>query len=84
MTIDEALWQLIMTILNSIIREKPPKTDSSQELQHWMCEVHNIVNDSLDKPQFNCKYVGSRWKSCDESLEGACAIQPHSRRGNED
>lgn len=57
-----------------IIRKKPPQTATSQDLQLWMCEVHNLVNDSLGKPSFNCSLVGMRWQGCDETDGGACAI----------
>jgi len=57
-----------------IIRKTPPRTATGGDLQQWMCEVHNLVNDSLGKPSFNCSLVGMRWQGCDEIEGGACAI----------
>jgi len=32
----------------------PPKVNSRQELSTWMCELHNLVNVDLGKPQTDC------------------------------
>jgi FAD-linked sulfhydryl oxidase len=36
------------------MKEKPPKLDSREEFALWVCEQHNLVNEKLMKPQFNC------------------------------
>ncbi len=42
-------------------RRNPPAVNSRQEFQLWTCQVHNVVNRSLGKPEFNCRVVGARW-----------------------
>ncbi|KAL6779869.1 ERV1B [Auxenochlorella protothecoides x Auxenochlorella symbiontica] len=59
-------------------RNNPPRVASGPELQQYMCEVHNQVNQRLRKPAFNCALAGARWRAldCDEDGVAACAIQP--------
>ena len=40
-----------------IIKKMPPKVDDRSSLVEWMCNVHNIVNQKLLKPIFNCSLV---------------------------
>ncbi|GAB6030456.1 hypothetical protein CHUAL_007324 [Chamberlinius hualienensis] len=57
------------------LREKlktlPPKTGSQREFSQWMCQLHNKVNVSLGKQEFDCSLVNQRWRygwkdgSCD-------------------
>eukprot|EP00884_Botryococcus_braunii_P023461 jgi/Botrbrau1/979/Bobra.114_1s0020.1 len=58
-----------------IVRDNPPQTKSADELQQWMCKVHNIVNKQLGKPVFNCRLVQARWTmlECGED-QTACAL----------
>lgn len=44
-----------------IVARYPPDTSSGMALQQWTCGVHNVVNDSLGKPRFNCAVVDARW-----------------------
>ena len=55
-------------------RHHPPKVDSGATLRLWMCEVHNEVNKSISKPNFNCKFVDSRWGALDCGDQLACAL----------
>ena len=48
-----------------IVKVHPPQVGSREALSRWMCDVHNVVNRSLDKPVFNCAIVSSRWKGLD-------------------
>ncbi|XP_050426482.1 FAD-linked sulfhydryl oxidase ALR [Adelges cooleyi] len=48
----------------------PPKTDSQESLSQWVCEVHNMVNRKLGKPQFDCTKVMERWR--DGWKDGRC------------
>jgi FAD-linked sulfhydryl oxidase len=57
-----------------ILKANPVQVDSGAELAQWMCQVHNIVNRSLDKPKFPCQRVDARWGAL-ECDEGACDLQ---------
>lgn len=37
-----------------MLEEHPIRTDNNRELSIWLCELHNVVNDRLHKPQFPC------------------------------
>jgi hypothetical protein len=56
----EALTPALTPVLTAR-RRHPPAVRSKHELQQWMCSVHNVVNQSLGKPAFNCDVVGARW-----------------------
>eukprot|EP00850_Spirogloea_muscicola_P005213 SM000023S07669 [mRNA] locus=s23:771645:773447:- [translate_table: standard] len=58
-----------------VLKSSPPQTGSGVELAQWMCRVHNIVNRSLDKPQFPCRQVDARWGALDCGEEGACSLE---------
>ncbi|ORX44315.1 hypothetical protein BCR36DRAFT_334687 [Piromyces finnis] len=47
---------------SKILEENPPEVDSRDAASQWACKVHNIVNEALNKEQFNCNLVGDRWK----------------------
>eukprot|EP00995_Heteronema_vittatum_P008208 NODE_3387_length_674_cov_233.963200_g2413_i0.p1 GENE.NODE_3387_length_674_cov_233.963200_g2413_i0~~NODE_3387_length_674_cov_233.963200_g2413_i0.p1 ORF type:complete len:131 (-),score=14.81 NODE_3387_length_674_cov_233.963200_g2413_i0:180-572(-) len=36
------------------IEEAPPRLESREALSVWVCELHNKVNDVLDKPIMDC------------------------------
>lgn len=57
-----------------ILKANPVQADSGAELAQWMCQVHNVVNRSLDKPKFPCQRVDARWGALDCN-EGACDLQ---------
>lgn len=46
------------------IELSPPKTESRDDLCIWLCEQHNIVNQKLNKPLFQCTMdkLDERWK----------------------
>lgn len=44
------------------IKEHPPRTKNREDLSQWFCEQHNIVNEKVGKPKFDCKYVLQRWR----------------------
>ena len=64
-----------------IVKVHPPQVGSGEALSRWMCDVHNAVNRSLDKPVFNCAVVSSRWKdldgdgSCGDESETGCRLR---------
>ena len=40
------------------------RTKSRKDLCTWLCEQHNIVNEKLGKPMFDCsmKNLDKRWR----------------------
>ena len=53
-----------------IVKVHPPQVESRESLSRWMCDVHNVVNRSLNKPVFNCAVVSGRWQGLDD--DGSC------------
>lgn len=43
------------------IQKKPPPLSSRSDLEQWMCQQHNAVNEKLGKPSFDCSKVQERW-----------------------
>ncbi|KAM3172455.1 hypothetical protein ACTXT7_014493 [Hymenolepis weldensis] len=49
----------------------PPKVHSREALSGWLCLQHNLVNQKIGKPLFDCSKVLERWRfgwkdgSCD-------------------
>ncbi|CAL8461726.1 g1257 [Coccomyxa elongata] len=64
-----------------IVRRNAPATGNAQELQQWMCNVHNNVNRSLGKAEFNCELVDARWSGLDCGDDMACDITSRMGRG---
>jgi FAD-linked sulfhydryl oxidase len=52
------------------IVKSPPDLSSRLGLSTWMCQQHNIVNQKLGKPEFDCRKVLERWK--DGPKDGRC------------
>lgn len=44
-----------------MIAEYPIKASTRSELMHYICEIHNIVNQRIDKPIFPCDKVEEIW-----------------------
>jgi Erv1 / Alr family len=55
-------------------RSDPPRVGSKQELEQWMCALHNRVNRKLGKEQFNCEFVRSRWQPLDCDEQASCTL----------
>lgn len=49
-----------------VLADHPVRADDNKELSLWLCEVHNIVNERLNKPLFPCNLdaLKERWGSC--------------------
>ena len=47
------------------LTRNPPRVGGQRELAVWMCEVHNEVNERLNKPTFDCSRTHERWKTGD-------------------
>lgn len=47
----------------SVLKEfGPPKVRSGTELRTWLCEMHNVVNQSVGKRKFDCSWqLEERW-----------------------
>lgn len=45
------------------INKMPPKLESRTALALWFCQMHNKVNEKLNKPQFDCSKVDERWRT---------------------
>ena len=48
--------------LRETLAEMPARADSAYEFKQYMCELHNVVNGRLDKPDFDCERVDERWQ----------------------
>ena len=44
-----------------MLQKEGVKADSREELVHYICKIHNIVNKVLNKPQFDCKKAFDIW-----------------------
>ena len=45
-----------------VLRKYPPQTGSRDAASQWGCFVHNLVNDRLRKPLFDCGTVSEAYK----------------------
>ncbi|OCB85544.1 FAD-dependent thiol oxidase [Sanghuangporus baumii] len=54
------------------IQRSPPDVSNRENLSRWLCQQHNIVNERLGKPLFDCsiKSLDERWK--DGPSDGRC------------
>ena len=51
----------------SLLKESPPKLDTADHFQQWLCETHNKVNLRLKKEEFDCSRLDERWDcGCNE------------------
>ena len=54
----------------SLLKESPPELGSKFAFNLWLCRLHNKVNLSLGKPEFDCSRLNDRWRcGCELSLE---------------
>ena len=47
--------------LLKMLQKDGVKADSREELVHYICKIHNIVNKVLNKQQFDCKKAFDIW-----------------------
>jgi FAD-linked sulfhydryl oxidase len=45
-----------------ILEQYPPQVGSRGNAALWACHVHNQVNKSLKKPEFDCNHIGDFYK----------------------
>ncbi|KAJ1513326.1 hypothetical protein HMI54_001687 [Coelomomyces lativittatus] len=48
--------------LTDYLTSHPPQVHSYLDLNQWLCDFHNAVNQQLGKPIFDCTRVLERWK----------------------
>lgn len=48
--------------LSETLVEMPVRANSAREFKQYMCDLHNVVNGRLDKPDFDCDRVDERWQ----------------------
>ncbi|WWC93033.1 uncharacterized protein L201_007997 [Kwoniella dendrophila CBS 6074] len=42
------------TEFQQLLKQYPPQTSSRKSASLWLCHVHNLVNERLGKPEFDC------------------------------
>mmetsp|Transcript_22960 Transcript_22960/g.80122 ORF Transcript_22960/g.80122 Transcript_22960/m.80122 type:complete len:190 (+) Transcript_22960:6462-7031(+) len=49
-----------------MLAEYPPDTRSNLHLSQWLCSLHNVVNERVGNPTFECTKEGlqERWGDC--------------------
>ena len=53
-----------------VLEKNPPDVKNRESVSQWTCKVHNLVNERLNKPIFDCAKVGDLWKcGCAEEEE---------------
>ena len=48
--------------LRNYMKTNPPRLADRHDLEQWLCEAHNEVNEMLGKPRFDCTKVAERWR----------------------
>jgi FAD-linked sulfhydryl oxidase len=46
------------THFRQLLADYPPQTSSRSAAAGWLCYLHNMVNERLEKPIFDCNDVG--------------------------
>lgn len=70
-----------------ILKKYPPQTSSRNAAAGWLCYAHNIVNERLKKPIFDCTKIGDFYDcGCgDEDKKGdKTADKKPEKRGEPD
>ena len=49
------------THFSDLLKEYPIKKFSRQELSGYVCFLHNLINEKLSKPRFDCEKVSEYW-----------------------
>ena len=57
-----------------IVSRHPPDVSNGLAFEKWLCTTHNEVNLRLDKEQFDCTLIHTRWRGleCSET-NNACS-----------
>lgn len=63
-----------------LMQRYPPRVGSRQEIAQWTCEAHNLVNERLGKPNYNCTGIEQKYLcGCAEGSEEewAAVLESH-------
>ncbi|TPX60750.1 hypothetical protein SpCBS45565_g07438 [Spizellomyces sp. 'palustris'] len=53
-----------------VLEANPPDVTTRETISQWACKVHNVVNERLKKPIFDCAKLAETWKcGCAENEE---------------
>jgi mitochondrial FAD-linked sulfhydryl oxidase len=81
-TVKEAATQLLNSLsllypcsycakhLKKEFQERPPIVDSRTNLEQYLCDLHNEVNERLGKQKFDCSRIRERWR--EGPKDGSC------------
>lgn len=56
--------------LREELAQQTPVTSSRGGFARWLCQMHNRVNERLEKPAFDCSTLDDRWR--DGPADGSC------------
>jgi len=51
-----------------LLKEYPPQTSTRKIASLWLCYIHNLINERLEKPEFDCSNL-------DEAYDCGCGEQ---------
>ncbi|RKO89016.1 hypothetical protein BDK51DRAFT_19153, partial [Blyttiomyces helicus] len=54
-----------------VLEGNPPDVTNRETISLWACNVHNIVNLRLEKPQFDCTKLDAKCGCADEPASGS-------------
>ncbi|KAJ3193592.1 hypothetical protein HK101_004563 [Irineochytrium annulatum] len=58
-----------------VLEDHPPVAKNRETISQWACEVHNVVNKRLKKPEFDCKTVLEAYKcGCAEDMFNSTTV----------
>jgi FAD-linked sulfhydryl oxidase len=60
-----------------LLAEYPPQTSSRNAAAGWLCFAHNLVNERLEKPIFDCNTIG-------DFYDCGCGEEGGKKEGDED
>lgn len=63
--------------MSNYLKVHHPATGSKQQIQQWLCQFHNSVNQRLNKDIFDCSLVGDKWGAGVSSCSGSCGLRQH-------
>ncbi|BEJ14186.1 hypothetical protein CspHIS471_0313600 [Cutaneotrichosporon sp. HIS471] len=62
-----------------MLKKYPPQTSSRKAASMWLCSVHNIVNERLHKPEFDCLTLNDVY-DCGCANETSSAVSNHAKK----
>lgn len=61
--------------MKTMFEKNPPRTENQTAFGGWVCEVHNIVNERLGKPTFDCSTWRQTWIPLSD-CHTSCKLKP--------